>query len=46
MNEEEIIMNFIKWTHDKCFTLEGLVDSDLKHMIRMYLKEKERESKQ
>jgi len=41
MNKEELIMDFIKWTHAKCFTLEGVVDEDIRRMVQMYLKERE-----
>ena len=41
MSKEELIMDFIKWTHTKCFTLEGVVDEDIRRMIQMYLKERE-----
>jgi len=41
MSEYKTILDFIEWTHIKCFTLEGLVLEDIKRMIRMYLKERE-----
>ena len=41
MNDYETIFDFIKWTHKKCFTLEGIVLEDISSMIIMYLKERE-----